>query len=288
MSFTTEQLSGWLPTVVELADAAGTEILRVYDSAFSVTFKDDRSPLTEADLGAQRIISAGLTQLTPDIGVLGEESAPEVFRQRRAWSSLWLVDPLDGTREFVKRNGEFTVNIALIEAGEPVLGVVYAPAKGMLYAAARGAGAWRRDADGKRTPVQVSRQAPPTLRILGSRSHGDAVLERMLERLGAHERVSIGSALKFGLLADGRGDLYVRRGTTCEWDTAAGQAVVLEAGGCVVDFDGQPLRYNQHDHVTNPSFIAYADRSRDWAALLAAPATANSGSGPVATSGRES
>jgi 3'(2'), 5'-bisphosphate nucleotidase len=288
MSFTTEQLSAWLPAVVELADAAGAEILRVYDSAFSVTFKRDRSPLTEADLGAQRIISAGLAQLTPDIGMLGEESPPEVFRQRRAWSSLWLVDPLDGTREFVKRNGEFTVNIALIEAGEPVLGVVYAPAKGMLYAAARGGGAWRRDADGSRTPVQVCRDAPTALRILGSRSHGDAVLDRMLERFGPHERVSIGSALKFGLLADGRGDLYVRRGTTCEWDTAAGQAVVLEAGGCVVDFDGQPLRYNAHEHVTNPSFIAYADRTRDWAALLRAAAAPIQGSGPVASSGGES
>ena len=272
MSFTTEQLSEWLPTVIELADAAGTEILRVYDSAFSVTFKSDRSPLTEADLGAQRIIAAGLSQLTPQIGVLGEESAPEVLRARRAWPSLWLVDPLDGTREFVKRNGEFTVNIALVEAGEPVLGVVYAPAMGLLYAAARGAGAFRRDRDGSRTPIQVCRTAPATLRILGSRSHGDAVLDRMLERLGPQERVSIGSALKFELLAEGRGDLYVRRGTTCEWDTAAGQAVVLEAGGCVVDFSGQPLRYNAHDQITNPSFIAYADRSRDWAALLAAPA----------------
>jgi 3'(2'), 5'-bisphosphate nucleotidase len=279
MSFTTEQLSEWLPTVIGLADAAGEEILRVYHSAFSVTFKRDRSPLTEADLAAQRVISAGLTQLTPQIGVLGEESPAEALTERRAWSALWLVDPLDGTREFVKRNGEFTVNIALIDAGEPVLGVVYAPAKAVLYAAARGAGAFRRDADGSRTPIQVSAKAPSTLRILGSRSHADAVLDRMLERLGPHERVSIGSALKFGLLAEGRGDLYVRRGTTCEWDTAAGQAVVLEAGGCVVDFSGQPLRYNAHDHVTNPSFIAYADRSRDWAALLAAPSAPVYGSG---------
>lgn len=288
MSFTTEQLSGWLPGVIELADAAGTEILRVYESAFSVTLKRDRSPLTEADVGAQRIISAGLRQLTPEIGMLGEESAPEVFTQRRAWASLWLVDPLDGTREFVKRNGEFTVNIALIEAGEPVLGVVYAPAMGLLYAAARGAGAFRRDADGSRTPIHVCRQAPARLRVLGSRSHADAALDRMLERLGPHERISVGSALKFGLLAEGRGDLYVRRGTTCEWDTAAGQAVVLEAGGCVVDFAGQPLRYNAHEHVTNPSFIAYADRSRDWAALLASSAAPAGGAGPMASSGRES
>jgi 3'(2'), 5'-bisphosphate nucleotidase len=269
MRFTTEQLCEWLPAVIELADAAGTEILRVYQSAFSVTFKRDRSPLTEADLGAQRIISAGLAALTPQIGMLGEESAPDVFRQRRDWPALWLVDPLDGTREFVKRNGEFTVNIALVSDGEPILGVVSAPAQSLLYAAARGGGAFRRDAEGRRTPIQVCHSAPSRLRILGSRSHADAVLDRMLDRLGPHERISIGSALKFGVLADGRADLYVRRGATSEWDTAAGQAVVLEAGGCVVDFEGKPLRYNQRDSTTNPSFIAYADRSRNWPALLA-------------------
>jgi 3'(2'), 5'-bisphosphate nucleotidase len=272
-TFSPEQLSRWLPPVIELADAAGAEILRVYRSAFSVTFKRDHSPLTEADLGAQRIIAAGLATLAPGIGMLGEESPPEVFRQRRAWSALWLVDPLDGTREFVTRNGEFTVNIALVQDGEPVLGVVSAPAKALLYAAARGAGAFRRDADGSRTPIHVCAQAPAKLRILGSRSHADAVLDRMLEQLGAHERISIGSALKFGLVADGSGDLYVRRGATCEWDTAAGQAVVLEAGGCVVDFNGRPLRYNARDSVTNPSFIAYGDRSRDWTALFASAPT---------------
>jgi 3'(2'), 5'-bisphosphate nucleotidase len=153
-----------------------------------------------------------------------------------------------------------------------VLGVVSAPDRAVLYAAARGVGAFRRNKDGSRTSIHVCSSAPPKLRILGSRSHADAVLDRMLERLGPHELVSIGSALKFGLLAEGSGDLYVRRGATCEWDTAAGQAVVLEAGGCVVDFDGRPLRYNARETITNPSFIAYADRSRDWAALIGAGA----------------
>jgi 3'(2'), 5'-bisphosphate nucleotidase len=269
MSISPVELAAWLPGVLEIADAAGCEIMRVYDTAFDVTFKSDRSPLTEADLAAQRVIGAGLAALTPGIGMLGEESAPEVFQRRRQWPVLWLVDPLDGTREFVKRNGEFTVNIALVQDGEPVLGVLYAPARAVAYAAARGVGAFRRNADGTRTPIRVRDTAPTALRVLASRSHGDAVLDRMLERLGAQERISVGSALKFGLLAEGSADLYVRRGATSEWDTAAGQAIVQEAGGEVVDLDGRPLRYNARDTRINPSSIAYADRSRNGAALLA-------------------
>jgi 3'(2'), 5'-bisphosphate nucleotidase len=263
-----QQLADWLPAVIDIADAAGQEIMRIYRTAFNVTLKDDRSPLTEADLAAQRIIAAGLKAITPEIAMLGEESPPRQFEHRRDWRRLWLVDPLDGTREFVKRNGEFTVNIALVEDREPVLGIVYAPARAVLYGAARGCGAFRRDADGRCTPIHAQATAPAMLRILGSRSHGDAVLERMLDRLGKHERISVGSALKFGLLAQGSGDLYVRRGPTSEWDTAAGQAVVLEAGGCVVDLTGAPLRYNTRENLINPSFLAYADRSRDWPALL--------------------
>jgi 3'(2'), 5'-bisphosphate nucleotidase len=262
------QLADWLPPVIDIADAAGQQIMGIYQTAFNVTLKDDRSPLTEADLCSQRIIGTGLKRLTPGIAMLGEESAPQGFEHRRDWRRLWLVDPLDGTREFVKRNGEFTVNIALVEDGEPVLGIVYAPARAVLYGAARGCGAFRRDADGSRTAIHVQATAATPLRILGSRSHGDAVLERMLERLGAHERISVGSALKFGLLAEGSGDLYVRRGATSEWDTAAGQAVVNEAGGSVVDLAGAPLRYNTRPGLINPSFLAFADRSRDWPALL--------------------
>jgi 3'(2'), 5'-bisphosphate nucleotidase len=265
------QLAQLLPGVIEIADAAGREIMRIYQTAFDVNLKQDRSPITEADLSAQRIIAAGLKSLTPAIAMLGEESVPQRFEQRREWPRLWLVDPLDGTREFVKRNGEFTVNIALIEHGEAVLGVVYAPARNRLYAAARGGGAFRREPDGRRVAIHVRNCAAEPLRILGSRSHGDAVLDRMLDRLGAHERISVGSALKFGLLAEGSGDLYVRRGPTSEWDTAAGHAVVLEAGGCVVDLAGAPLRYNMRESLINPSFLAFADHSRDWATLLSQP-----------------
>jgi len=268
MSSSPEQLAAWLTSVIDIAEAAGREIMRIYETAFSVQLKADHSPITEADLSAQRIIGAGLQRLTPHIAMLGEESAPALFEQRRQWPSLWLVDPLDGTREFVKRNGEFTVNIALVEAFEPVLGVLYAPARAVLYGAARGCGAFRRAANGERTAIHVRSNAPARLRVLGSRSHGDAVLDRMLARLGEQERLHVGSALKFGLLAEGSGDLYVRRGPTWEWDTAAGQTVLTEAGGVVMDLSGAPLRYNARAELVNPSFVAYGDRSRDWVALL--------------------
>jgi 3'(2'), 5'-bisphosphate nucleotidase len=268
MSLSPQQLSAWLPAVMDIADAAGREIMRIYQAGFSVTLKDDRSPRTEADLAAQRVIGAGLQSLTPPWPMLGEESAPEVFAQRRSWDTLWLVDPLDGTREFVKRNGEFSVNIALVEHGEPVLGVVSGPAREVMYAAARGGGAFRRGADGVCARIHVQRVPAQPLRVLGSRSFGDAKLDRKLELLGPQVRISLGSALKFGLLAEGSGDLYVRRGPTSEWDTAAGHAVVLEAGGSVLDLAGQPLRYNLRDDVINPSFIAFGARTRDWVALL--------------------
>jgi 3'(2'), 5'-bisphosphate nucleotidase len=265
---TPAELAAVLPAVLDIARDAGREIMKIYEGDFSVTLKSDRSPLTEADLAAQRLIAARLQALRPDIPLLGEESGAEAFAQRRGWRRLWLIDPLDGTREFVKRNGEFTVNIALVEDGESILGVVHAPALNVSYAGAHGCGAFRVSDDAVRTPLHVQSPAPTPLRVLGSRSHGDATLDRALERLGPQERLSIGSALKFGLLAEGTGDLYVRRGSTSEWDTAAGQAVVLEAGGCVVDPNGQPLRYNQRDTLINPWFIAYADRNRDWIGAL--------------------
>jgi 3'(2'), 5'-bisphosphate nucleotidase len=261
---TAAELTTLLPAVLDIAKAAGREIMQIYDGDFSVTLKSDRSPLTEADLAAQRLIAARLHALTPAIPLLGEESAAEAFAQRRSWRTLWLVDPLDGTREFVKRNGEFTVNIALVEQGAPILGVLHAPARSVSYLGARGCGAFRAHEQGAWVSIRVQSTAQVPLRVLASRSHGDAKLDRALERLGQQQRVSIGSALKFGLLADGSADLYVRRGDTSEWDTAAGHAVVLEAGGCVVDLSGRPLRYNERDTLINPWFMAYADRSRDW------------------------
>jgi 3'(2'), 5'-bisphosphate nucleotidase len=267
MSLTRARLEELLTPVVAIARAAGEEIMRVYRSEFAVSHKQDRSPLTEADLAAERRIAAGLAALTPAIPMLGEESVATTESLRRGWQRLWLVDPLDGTREFVKRNGEFTVNIALIEDHVPVLGVIYAPARELLYTAARGCGAKRVGADGAATPIHARVPAPAVPRVAGSRSHRGGGLARALERLGPHELVSIGSALKFGMLAEGAVDLYLRDGPTSEWDTAAGQAIATEAGARVVDLAGRPLRYNARDTLINPSFAAWADDTRDWLAI---------------------
>jgi 3'(2'), 5'-bisphosphate nucleotidase len=254
--------------VASIARRAGDAILRVYESDFAVTHKDDRSPLTEADLAAHRVIDAALGELDATLPVLSEESARILWSQRREWQRYWLVDPLDGTREFVKRNGEFTVNIALIERGEPVLGVVHAPVRGELAHGARGLGAsMERPGAAPRELVTQPRPAG-ALRVAGSRSHGDPRMVGFLERVGAHEMVSLGSSLKFLLLADGTADVYLRYGPTSEWDTAAGQAVLEAAGGRVTDLALARLRYNTKDSLLNPDFVAVADPTLDLARLL--------------------
>lgn len=256
-----------LPEVIAVARAAGREIMAIYAQEFAVTLKDDHSPLTAADLAAHRSINAGLARIAPQLPQLSEESPASEIAARREWRSLWLIDPLDGTREFVQRNGEFTVNIALVHDHEPVLGVLYAPALGLLYAAARGAGAWQIDAQDQRTPLRATAQAPQPPRVLASRSHRGASLDELLARLGPHELVGTGSALKFAYLSAGRADFYPRLSPTSEWDTAAGQAIAEAAGVRVVGLDGAPLRYNARDTLLNPSFLCWADDSRDWLAL---------------------
>jgi 3'(2'), 5'-bisphosphate nucleotidase len=260
-----------LPQVIAVARAAGAEIMAVYARAFSVELKDDQSPLTAADLAAHRVIGAGLARLSPQLPQLSEESPAAETTARREWPSLWLIDPLDGTREFVKKNGEFTVNIALVHEHQPVLGVVYAPATGQLYAAARGAGAWLVDEQGRHSALQATVPAAEPPRVLASRSHRGASLDALLARLGEHTLVGVGSALKFGYLAAGRADFYPRLSPTSEWDTAAGQAVVEAAGARVVGLDGAPLRYNARDTLLNPSFLCWADDNRDWLALASDP-----------------
>ena len=253
---------------IALAEAAGRAVMSVYARDFAVGRKDDRSPLTEADLASHRLLVAGLEALTPDIPVLSEESAALDPAVRRGWPRLWLVDPLDGTREFIKKNGEFCVCIALIERGAPVLGLVHAPSTGVTWSALAGAGAWRREGGGNDVAL-AARDAPPSgLRVAASRSHLDPRTAALLERLPDAERVSMGSALKFGLLAEGRLDLYPRFGPTSEWDTAAGQCLVEAVGGAVVDLDGHPLRYNGRDTLLNGDFIALRDPSLPWRTWL--------------------
>ncbi len=252
-----------------IARAAGDAIMAVYRSDFAVQTKADASPLTAADLAAQNVILGRLSRLDPPLPVVSEEAAALAWSERRQWTRYWLVDPLDGTREFVKRNGEFTVNIALIDQHQPVLGVVLAPVTGDLYVAERGRGAWlQRQAGGVWQPLQARALAQPPV-LAGSRSHGS--LERgLLDKLlgVVHQRVALGSSLKFCLIARGDADVYLRLGPTSEWDTAAAQCVLQEAGGAVLDLHGRPFTYNRSESLLNPEFIAVGDPGIDWAARL--------------------
>ena len=245
-----------MPTVAE----AGQAIMRIYDGAFAVQHKADDSPLTQADLESQRVILAALAGLTPEIPVLSEESAQQPWSERQHWTSLWVVDPLDGTREFIKRNGEFTVNIALVIDHEPVLGVVSAPARGLLYWGAAGRGAFSHHRGQAEKAIHVAPPQDP-IRVVGSRSHTTPQTATYLERLKPHVMTGIGSSLKFCLVAEGNADLYPRFGPTSEWDTAAGQAVLEAAGGHVTRLDGARLRYNCRASVLNGDFVAFSHPS---------------------------
>jgi 3'(2'), 5'-bisphosphate nucleotidase len=261
-------LNALLPAVVDIARHAGRKILEVYETEFAVDHKDDRSPLTAADLASNRAITAGLQALEPRYPILSEESAATPFSERRNWNPYWLVDPLDGTKEFISRNGEFTVNIALIHDHKPVLGVVHVPVRHVDYYAAAGVGAFKEESGQRRALHTVPLRDGP-VRVVGSRSHRGDLLDAYLARLGPHEMVPMGSSLKFCIVAEGGADLYPRLGPTSEWDTAAAQAVVECAGGHVIAVDGQPLRYNVRESVLNPHFLVYGDASRDWRAPLA-------------------
>jgi len=256
-----------LDDVLRIARAAGDAIMEIYEREdFSVETKSDHSPLTAADRAAHELIATELAQLTPAIPVWSEESATIPFAERRGWREFWLVDPLDGTKEFIKRNGEFTVNIALVREHVPVLGVVHAPARNTDYFASRTSGAWRREGERPPQAIAVRRPAAETVRVVGSRSHRGASLAHFLDRLGPHELVPMGSSLKLCLVASGDADVYPRLGPTSEWDTAAAQAVVECAGGVVVDLSGRPLRYNRKAEVLNPYFLVYGDPEPDWLA----------------------
>jgi 3'(2'), 5'-bisphosphate nucleotidase len=257
-----------LTNVVKLAQQAGDAILSVYSEQFEVTHKTDQSPLTLADLRSHEVIAKGLRALTPDVPVLSEEASDISFEQRRQWARYWLVDPLDGTKEFVSRNGEFTVNIALIEDHAPTLGVVHVPVTSTTYTGASGVGAFKQ-VDGQRPQaLRVCSPANTPLRIVGSRSHRGDSLDQYLPKLAPYELVAVGSSLKFCLVAEGSADFYPRFGPTSEWDTAAAQAVVEAAGGVVIKTNGERLRYNTKAELLNPHFLVYGDRGRDWLQIL--------------------
>jgi 3'(2'),5'-bisphosphate nucleotidase len=247
-----------LQTLCEIARRAGDEVMAVYGTDFASWTKDDDSPLTQADLRSDAVIRKGLESEFPGVFILSEESQPQASV---AHERFFLVDPLDGTKEFLKRNDEFTVNIALIEKGAPVAGVVFAPALKQLYFGAAGIGAFRSDAFGE---VQLRTRAPQEgepLRVIGSRSHGGEALSAWLQQLAVpHSFVAAGSSLKFCRLAEGAADVYPRHGPTSQWDTAAAQAVLESAGGAVFDPSGAPLRYGLDKPVLNPFFIAVTSK----------------------------
>ncbi|MGI9316268.1 MAG: 3'(2'),5'-bisphosphate nucleotidase CysQ, partial [bacterium] len=244
------------------------EILDVYErSDFAVEIKGDGSPLTQADRGAHRLILSRLSELTPDIPVLSEESSEEVFSARTRWNRMWLVDPLDGTKEFVKRNGEFTVNIALLDAGNPVMGVVHTPVKNISHFAETGKGAFRSDSGQSAEQISVRKLDPAKAVMVASRSHAGPAVEAYRNNLAQQveklEIASMGSSLKLCLVAEGQADIYPRLGPTSEWDTAAAHCVVKAAGGSVTRIDGTALSYNKKN-ILNPWFLVGGDPDFDW------------------------
>jgi 3'(2'), 5'-bisphosphate nucleotidase len=264
------KLDALIEPVAALAAAAGRAILEVYATDFEVETKSDDSPLTRADLASHYAIVAGLKGLTPDTPILSEEGGLPDFAERREWSRYWLIDPLDGTKEFVNRNGEFTVNVALIESHRPVFGVVHVPVQDRTYVGCSGHGAELRVAGAAPRPIRVGARSNLPVRVVGSRSHRGASLDAFLERVGETDMVPMGSSLKFCVVAEGLADVYPRLGPTSEWDTAAAQAVVEQAGGRVLRLDGKPLSYNEKEDILNPHFVVAGPADHDWLALLAA------------------
>ncbi len=261
-------LADLLPAVCDIAVDAGQATLPIYRSDFDVETKDDNSPLTQADVAAHRRIHSGLGALTPDWPQLSEEGAPATFETRRQWQRYWLIDPLDGTREFVKKNDQFTINIALVEDNRPILGVVYAPVYDTLWYAAEGVGAFKRVAANAATRLATVRPDTACPRVLVSRSHRTPAINDLLARMPDHTPVTMGSSLKFCVIAEGAADFYPRLGPTSEWDTAAGHAVLAVAGGGVTDTQGTPLAYNTRESLLNPHFLAFGDPGHDWRAYL--------------------
>ncbi len=260
----------YLESIAVIARKAGETIMDVYQQDFDVDHKDDGSPLTRADMAAHNLICAALQKLTPELPVLSEESREISWQERSKWRTYWLVDPLDGTKEFVNRNGEFTVNIALINKHRPVLGVVYAPVHEILYTGCEGVGATATGKDGQTAPISVRQYSGEKPTVVASRSHRGEALELLLDRINAQhgeaEILSMGSSFKLCLVAEGKADLYPRLGLTSEWDTAAAHAVVNAAGGKVIKLTGEELQYNK-ENLLNPWFIV-CNAEYNWLPLF--------------------
>ncbi len=265
-----------LPEVIELTRQAGKIIMEIYETDFHIQNKKDNTPVTNADLAANHLIVDTLSRLTPDIPVLSEESEEIPFAERSTWETYWLVDPLDGTRAFIEKSGEFSVNIALVHHHHPILGVIYSPVRKCGFYACKGNGAFHlNDADESRAIhvcAHIPRDRSRKIIVAGTRSSHSPALQAFLDnlrtRLGDYEMKYMGSSLKSCMIAEGSADIYARLGPTSEWDTAAAQCVVEEAGGLLTDTQMRPLRYNTRDSVLNPNFFVFGDRSVPWNEFL--------------------
>jgi len=267
MRLTQETATALTQEVLELARRAGRRIVEIAEGDYEVAIKGDHTPVTTADMAAHDIIVEGLAELEPRLPVLSEESDEIPFSERHGWASHWLVDPLDGTREFLRGNGEFTVNIALVSGHCPLLGVVVAPVLELAYYAARGIGAWKQEGSGAPVPIHVRDVPPDGPTVARSRCPTTGPrLQRFLDRLGAHDEIAMGASLKSCLVAEGSADVYARLGPTGEWDTAAAQVIVEEAGGHITDTASHDLRYNLRESLINPHFVVFGDDRIDWAA----------------------
>lgn len=261
-------LTSLLALACEFAREAGQKIMPFYGGTGAITLKADASPLTAADMASHEFLVEALEKLTPGIPVVSEESKDKEGAQQQA-NRFWLVDPLDGTKEFMKGTGEFTVNIALIEGGKSVLGVVHAPVVGLTYYGLQSGGAWRQGAGQPAVAISTRKAERARLAVVASKDHAGPLVQAMLGRLPGATLKSMGSSLKFCLVADGSADLYLRDIPTMEWDTAAAQCVVEAAGGAIYDLAGMPLRYGKPE-LRNPSLMTVGDRDFDWQPLLQA------------------
>ncbi len=256
-------------TVVRIAKNAGLEILELFSKEIKVNQKEDLTPLTAADLAANKLIVQQLATIDAELPILSEESCDVAFSDRSKWKTYWLVDPLDGTKEFIKKNGEFSVNIALIHNGKPIMGVVHAPVLDITYWGSKGGGAWKQVGNELPRKIEVRTAADDTVTVaLGWADRSGPRLRQFLESLGKYDSIRMAGALKSCLVAEGRVDIYACLGPTGEWDTGAAQCIVEEAGGEVTDTYMKALRYNTKESLLNPYFFVFGKSDRLWSAYL--------------------
>jgi 3'(2'), 5'-bisphosphate nucleotidase len=250
-----------IDAVIAISRNAGEAILEIYSSDFDYEIKEDLSPLTEADNISHKVICQMLKSLTPNLPILSEEDSMIPYDIRSSWNTYWLIDPLDGTKEFIKRNGEFTVNIALIENNTPILGVIHVPVSNETYWGSKLDGSFYKKGINKNVKINVTNKIENPLRIVSSRSHQSKLLELFLKHIKPYEIIHKGSSLKFCLLASGKADIYPRFGPTSEWDIAAGEAILKFAGGENLTMKGKPIEYNKKETILNPSFLAINNKN---------------------------